>query len=44
LLEYYKFSGGNIGEKAAMFFTTSLSQNPSEKFETKFMTFYYKLD
>jgi hypothetical protein len=43
LLEYFKFSGGNIGEKVTMFFTTFSSQNPSEKFETKFMTFSARL-
>jgi hypothetical protein len=44
LLEYFKFSGGNIGEKVTMFFTTFSSQNPSEKFETKFMTFFSEIN
>ena len=32
-----------MGEKVTMFFTTFSSQNPSEKFETKFMTFSGRL-
>jgi hypothetical protein len=28
-----------MGKKVTMFFTTFSSQNPSENFETKFMTF-----
>jgi hypothetical protein len=43
LLEYFKFSSGNIGEKVTMLFTAFSSQNQNEKFETKFMTFSARL-